>query len=851
MALVLYQPLFWLSLLLLAGFTYWLARKRQLHWWPAWITRLVLCGLILFSIFSPRGELFQQELPNPEVMVLDQSDSLAPDQRAYLFEQALQWRQEQVNRMVVVFGDQPDVILQNTSQASPVDGRGSHMLEALQMAERLLERRAGKITILSDGLVNSPELVTQELAHLQAQELQLEIIEASPRSAAGDGSVWLYPTYPTMWEGTPFDLVAQVHPPQPELAPELSLKINTYPVEVSPQPIGENLYRIAIPAQPAGILTLELAVQFPGSAAIQVYPSPDVLLVSDTPEAVQATRFVENLTANGLRVTMMMPADVPTDLSQLENYRVILTHNLLASSLSKEQMLTLRLFVTRMGGGLIFLGGRNSYTLGGYQDTVLEPLLPVKMEPPPRSQRNPVTFVIVMDRSASMRVTSEGQFQPIVLAREAAMRAIENLGPQDTLGVLAFSDSAEWRVELGPVGDGLRLRQALDRVSAVSADGSTMMHSALKKTLEDLMATSTSTAGDRYILLLSDGKSYDGNQNQFEELANLAAEQNITISTIALGVEADQKMLSIIADIAQGRFHVVQDAQDLPQIMITESQAARSENIQTGETNLALNEEGHPMLSGLSVAQLPKLQGYNAVASKSDQGAEDVLVSANFNDPLFSIWQIGLGRVAAWMSDLGEEWSGDFSDPAAAGRFWSQAIRYTLPSPAVSPTQVDVTVDGPRLVVAASLQETDGALLNGVSAQFSYLQADGQTRNFRVPQIAPGNYRLELPAPEVGAYHAALTYQSGGVEQEIPAAFTVNAPVEWQALDQQQSKANLIEWANVAQTTLAEATSLTMEPPETEASPATQSDIWFTLLLIALVFWPLEIAMRRKWLPWI
>jgi len=866
MALVLYKPLFWFALLAIAAGYYWLARRRHLRWQPAWWLRLLLCALILTNLFSPRGELFTAGLASPQVMVLDFSDSLSPESLSQLQRSAQNWQAAAPNRTLIAYGNQPQVILDPAQPWHTVDGRQSDTRAALSQAERLLAGRSGNIILASDGLDSFPPGVAEKIFHLLQDGITLEIQPLTPRMEAEDGAIQFLPVYPALWEGTPFDVTAWLYPPQSSGDATFTFKINDYPFDAQVTPLGNNLYRFSIPAQKAGSYTLQVTVDFHSNgagldafpennsayAALRIYESPRSLLISAQPQSAAVSAFTSRLQSNGLNVEVIEPQDLPTDLNALQAYQVILVHNLLASSLNQEQMLTLRLFVTRLAGGLVFLGGRNSYSLGGYQDTILEPLLPVKLQPPPRSERNPITFVIIIDRSASMRTAKPGFNQPIILAREAAMRAIENLTAQDTLGVLTFSDQAFWTVKLAPLGDGLNLRQALDKVSAVKADGGTNLYKAMQTALAEIELLPNSAPRDVYILLLSDGMSFDGSPELFEELAMQASQRRITISTIALGIEADQELMSHIAGLAQGRYYPVLQAEDLPKIMITEAQAARSENLQAGPVNLEFRDNQHPVLFGLSNQQLPQLNSYNALTSRAEEGAEDILVSANFQDPILSDWQVGLGRVIAWSSDIGEEWSGQFSPPEAERTFWTQVIRYALASPNVNPVQVDVQVQGNTLVVEALLQSPDGAPLNSVNPRFEYLLSADQVVSIALPQIAPGRYRLETPAPPIGAYQAIFSYQEKTGESEMTLPFVINAPLEWVQLDATASQSNLADWMRLAGKQSDALTSPVSALEASQPEPVTaRSDTWLALLIIALLYWPLEIAIRRRWLPWV
>jgi hypothetical protein len=46
--------------------------------------------------------------------------------------------------------------------------------------------------------------------------------------------------------------------------------------------------------------------------------------------------------------------------------------------------------------------------------------------------------------------------------------------------------------------------------------------------------------------------------------------------------------------------------------------------------------------------------------------------------PLFARWQLGLGQVAAWTSDLGARWAAAWSRWPAYEKLWAQVARATM-----------------------------------------------------------------------------------------------------------------------------------------------------------------------------
>jgi len=882
-------PELWLALFLGAIGLALMAWRLRLAWWPAGLLRFLLVAMTLMAFFSVQLELFNQ-LPTPkrQVMVIDQSDSLAESTRLQALEQAVRWQAlsalpitgarstdaaEQPNRSIVVFGSEAFPLLEQNDQVEAalpqIDGRASNLSAALELAGDILAGSTGQVLLVSDGLVSQPAEVHALATNLAQLGYTLDVIPLTPRPMENDLAVGSLIAPKNLWTGTSVRLLVPVIGAG-NSAPQLRLRINGVDSDLSAAPAEDNsfpgqaavtFYHFQIPSLPKGMVTVEviadteaLQQEDPFTAnnraysVVQVFEPPRVLLVTDSSGTDAVNRFSQVLTQKQIQLDLIRPDQLTTNLEALQQYRVIFIDNLLANQINSEQMTALDLFVSRLAGGLVFLGGRNSYTSGGYQGTPIEAMLPVKLDPPPRTQRPPMVFQLILDRSSSMSTGQrESGHDVMALAREAAMRSIETLQAQDFLGVLTFSGSTQWDVPLRPLGGEDGLEQALDAVSKVTAQGTTSMFQAMQETIDQVIALPPGAPQSRHILLLSDGQSSDGTAESFKALAEAARAQGITISTIALGANADAVVMEQIAEAGEGRFYEVADASKLPRILVAESEAARSENIQPGQTSLRSVEAGHPIFSGIRPDQLPLLNAYNALQSKAEEGAEDILVSASFGDPILSAWQYGLGRVAAWTGDLGGEWTENWQ-PESEGTFWSQVIRYMLVDPAQNPAQASVTVEPTRMLVEAAIYTPTGDSVNLAEVRFTYSDSTNKTTTYPLTQKSAGIYQAEIPRPPDGAYRGVLTYPGeDGIQVEVPAPFAVNPPLEWQPEDPSTGVANLTQWsaAGGGQITNLEAAEVSVPK---QANPF--EDGWWRLLLALVILWPLEIAIRRRWLPW-
>ncbi|MBW6473338.1 MAG: VWA domain-containing protein [Anaerolineaceae bacterium] len=862
MAVIFYQLGLIILGFFLTIFLFLIARKTKLRWWPAFLTRLLLLLVMLFVVFSPRGELIPSKIPDQEVMIIDNSWSIDPDALIQIKELAGDWIKNAKGRTVIFASTKKNTVFDPKVECPDQDKSTTNLVSSLLEAEKLLNHSAGKIILVSDGYIEENLPVMNLISDLKNKGHEIYVMRLNSRDIRQDRTLAELISPKHQWEGTPFEIQVPVFNTSDEDLKSLMIRINGENINVIARKINPNLLGIRIPEQPEGILNFQVFLNLPDDpnqennssyGIVQIYPAPTMLMVSKNTE--QAKKFLLNYPNQNNNVGTISPEEFPLDLNVLQDYQVIMLHNLMASDLSFEMMKALKIFVSELGGGLVFLGGNNSYTLGDYKNTILEPILPVKLEPPPRNKKSPMAYLLILDRSGSMADIPDysNKLTLLDLAREAAMRSLETIGPEDYLGVITYESDVVWDVPLELVGEGIQLRRAMDIVSSITHAGKTSMYLALTTGFQGINELPTDAPDSKNILILTDGQSSDGSDQEFVELAQKAKAEGITISTIGLGRKVDKYVLCSLAEITGGRCYMVVTELDLPNIMVAESEAIRSENIQYGDTTLLPVEGLHPVLSGMKLEQLPLLNAYNALTSKADQGAEDVLKSANFGDPILSVWQYGLGRVAAWMSDVGEVWTQPWINPEEESIFWSQVVRYTLVNPAIGPVQVEVGAKDDNLEIFTRIEDAGGSPVNLAKVEFQMMEKEGSTKSIAIPQIAPGKYKLDLQGFVSGNYVAEISFQEkNGKTSKIDLPFSVNYFNNDFHIDPTSGERNIDTWIESGAHEIFSLLELTTNPTSAREQNVSDSDSkWLYVLLGLVIFWPLEIALRRQWLPWI
>lgn len=862
-----FYPYFVALLLLIPLLVYWLRRTpRRLSPLPRrLLLTLRLIGLLLMVLGLVRLSMTQAAQRANVVFLLDMSHSIAAAarQEALDFIRAVSTQKRQEDGVgLVVFGAdallEQDVSALFTVQevASEVDGTATNLARAIQVGVASFPAAgARRLVLLSDGNEN---VAAAADAALIARSLGVEIFALPLGRPLREPEVRVEKLLvPAQVQAGATYRVEAIVVSTFETPASLELIRDGVFVgrqEVTLQP-GKNRYQFLQQATEEGVQIYQLVANsqldtIPENNRVQAFTEvvghAKILLLYDTP--THSEPLAAALRAQGLDVQTRPWSALPQTLSGYLEYAALIFDNVPSFGISVAQMEIVERYVRDMGGGLLMLGGEKSFGAGGYYRTPMEKLLPVDMDIPTKMSTPGLCLVMVIDRSDSMggniSGTQSGQrledrTTKLDVAKIAAFSAIKLLNPFDQVGLLAFNSDWEWTV---PISEAGKREQIAGRLTALSHAGGTDLFKGLQ---EGLRALKDTKSVKKHLIALSDGLTPN---MDFEELVRSAAAQNITITTVALGKDADRTLMDAIAHWGHGRSYYTDDALFVPRIFTAETILVSRGLIEEQPFQPTVQTE-HELLRGLDLAQAPPLYGHIVTYAKP---AAEVLLLTPKSDPLLAVQRYGVGRTAAFTADLSTRWGKDWLPWGQFGQFAGQLVHWLQRKGTAENFDVRVDVREGHALVEVDVYDVQEQFVNHLDLRESRVLAPGkQTLPVSFTHIAPGRYQGRFPLQGNGEYLLSVIGKHG--DNTIgPKTIGISLPysAEYLGLDINYSLLNRLTERTggdiLRADAPAEAADVLFETVGQELTIL--QDLWSWFVVVALCLFVVEIALRQLFL---
>lgn len=697
--------------------------------------------------------------------------------------------------------------------------------------------RAKRIVLLSDGNQTAGD-VWRALPRLVAAGVRVFPVPAKVRA---DNDAWVagIDLPQDVRAGEPISVVVRVIATMDAVA-QLSLRNGRSLLGMRRLQLrtGENRIAFEIRLARSGATTLAAEVTAAGDAIPENNRMQETAWVGTRPrvlhveggQADSARYLADALNGQGLDTHLIAPAELPDSAAGLASYDAVILSDVPAKAMSGEAMQAIASYVRDAGGGLLFASGDNVHGEKGYTDTALEQALPIEFRA--QEKRKDLTMVVALDRSYSMKG------RKMEMAKEATRAALDLLEEQHRFAVVAFDSQTYIAVPMQTVHS---RRKAQDQISRIQASGQTNIYPALGIVYRMLQKVDSKA---KHVILLSDGDTHPAD---FETLVKRMSAEKIVVSTVAVGADADVALMNDIAKWGKGRAYIAEDANSIPQIFIEETQRAVHSNL-LEESFKPVVKRGGAALRGIDAGALPELRGL--VSSKAREHAE-LLLAAPSGSPLLARWQYGLGTAVAFTSDVKNRWASDWIKWPGYAKFWSQQVRDVMRRDPGEALDFHVVREAGQAVIRLSALTAQGGFRNDLAPKVRITRPDGKTSTVVLVQTGAGRFEARWPLERALSTERFELVEAAGITPQGLSRIGSRVlhqdyPAEYRGLPPDM---NLLEGLASATGGKVAASIPEIFAQRGDVSPDTR-ELWPWLAACALLFYLLDIALRRSPLAW-
>ncbi|MBF0280606.1 MAG: VWA domain-containing protein [SAR324 cluster bacterium] len=700
--------------------------------------------------------------------VLDASDSVNSAGRNRgkdIIDQAIQGMGSEDQAGLILFGKKPilEVPLKRNFTSDPfhsqVNANFTNIYEAIQLAiGKLPEEGSNRIVLISDGNQN---INRAENMSFLANALGIQIFSFPLDSWQNKNEVYLekLETPAQVPLKSPFEVLITIHSGNESQGDLILLRngklIANHQVKLL---AGDNIFRLVDSIPTAGIYSYKTVINPEEDVIYQnneglsftygTRKSGVLYLHTQTSSESPLARALEG---QGFHVEKMAAGEFPGSLNDIIDHKAIILDNVHSSNFSNQDMENLEKFVKDIGGGLLMIGGDESFGAGDYRKTAIEKALPVMMDISTELVYTSLSIIFVIDKSNSMSEELLNQ-NKLEAAKVAAFSAIELLNPNDQVGLIAFDANYQWTV---PITAAKNRKVIAEQLLSLHAEGGTKLYGGLKEAIETIKQISSVK---KHVIVLSDGMIFDveHEKNQLNALLAEASKNKITISTVAVGENADIKFMKSMAEQGKGRDYKTSDAGNIPRIFVDE--------IKIVARKIIFEKQMTPLIAGVTELTngyrdilLPPIHGMDITYPKP----ESTVHLQTEEGPLLVTKRYGLGKSLAFTSDLAGRWGKDWLSWDQYGKFVGLLVKAVEKQETSGKYSVSVERQGGEGNFLVDVTDPNNRFVNGLDLKLNILFPDKSKSNkdLSLEQISPGKYKTTFPVEETGEYYLNLYEQ--------------------------------------------------------------------------------------------
>ncbi|MDR1480254.1 MAG: VWA domain-containing protein [Planctomycetaceae bacterium] len=601
----------------------------------------------------------------------------------------------------------------------------TNIASAIDLAEELRELGGNyNIVLISDG----NETIGNSLQSAVHCKIPISTVPI-PESKLPEISVSKFNVPFELKSGEPFNMDLNIHSNQPaDVA--ISIFRNEFKIYSSNSKLvtGENKFRFQQTASDERLQEFSVKIESVQDTINENNYARKLVMTGDQPHILAIDSNVESLDnfaaamfEQGLKVEVRPIEGIPKTADKFMQFDAIIISDVPAAAFSLQQMDLIREYVYDFGGGLIMIGGENSFGQGGYYKTVIEDILPVRCNFDDEKEKSPVAISLVLDRSGSM------SGEKIKTAQDAAKGVIDLLSANDFISIIAYDAIPHVVVPSQKITSPSTIRAT---INSLTSGGGTNIYLALQESYEQLSRLNTSS---KHVILLTDGKSGAGD---FDVLLKRMVADGITVTVICIG-EEDDGLLKRIAELSNGRFYQIANPNSVPQIFANETMLSNKSAV-SEMPFIPIIVTKNTILDGILIDRIPTLLGFVRTKAKT---TSKIILATESGEPLLNWQRYGIGIAAAFTSDVKNHWAAEWIVWNDFAKLWSQIIRFTMQQQKSNNSVIECKFADGQLEVIVDILDADERFIDGLIGMLTIIMPDLLKQKIPFEQIAAGRYK--------------------------------------------------------------------------------------------------------------
>ncbi|MCL4220371.1 MAG: hypothetical protein KJZ65_03275 [Phycisphaerales bacterium] len=794
----------WLMLIPGLGLLTWWIGRRSLAGldskvrWVAFFARLLVIGLISAALAEPATRRTSRDVSVTIVQDLSRSIPRVLDERtdAYIAQARAASKKPDDLLGLVTAGVSAYVQMLPSRNAQGLERQfvgatdGTNLAEAVRLALGVMPQdAANRIVLISDGNETIGSL-RSAAEHARAVGVPIDVV---PVELKYDAEVIVERvSLPATVRGGEVVNVKVVITATRPTAGRLMLTQNGDPIDLDPSSdsmgyevvldAGKNVLSIPVPPSrpgaqefeaefvPIGVVNEQgFVTAAPADSVVENNRAQGVTFVGRegwvlvvAEEFEEAESFRRMLTESDIRHEVITADLMPNSLTDLNSYEAIILLNEPAYHFNERQQENLRQYVHDTGGGLLMVGGPESFGAGGWIGSPLEDALPIRLDPPQKRQMPRGALVLVI-HSVEMP-------NGVYWGKQVCNAAVDALSSLDLAGIIEvnWSQGVDWVHPLIPLGDRVAIKQAINKLTFGDMQD---FGPSLNLALNGLQ---NADAGQKHCIVIS-----DGDPTLSRSILQQFVASGVSISAVGVFPHStrDFNTLKDMAEFTGGTFYPVNSQAaltTLPEIFIKEAQTVKRSLIWEGEP-FSPAIVAAPVESMRGITGVPPITGYVVAADRG--GLSMVTLRGQEEDPVAAQWQYGLGRVYTFTSDASSRWAASWVAWQQFKAFWEQQVRWTMRPGGDANMRVSTRQDGDDTIVEIEALDAQGERINFANFQARVARPDGSGQDVQIRQVGPGLFQGTIKTEIAGSYVLNMAYKSPGAEGQPPIEGTVQAAV--------------------------------------------------------------------------